>query len=115
MFSQKKYLKNSFERVFMIFSIWITFTTILSNFVFTKEEDEEQQEDPENEGCVIDITTTWKIFRLMLKTLLTKNWLMFLGMCYMQRLGNSFFESTLNLTILDNQHITKETFVKVDS
>jgi hypothetical protein len=98
-----------------IFSVWIIVTTILSNIVFKNEGAcDDSGCEPDAQGRVLDINSTWRIFKLMMKTLMTKHWLMFLGICWLQRLGNGFFEGTLGLKILENPHIDKATFAGVD-
>ena len=91
-------------------------TTILSNIVFSDEGSGDSDDmEADNEGKVLDLGSTMKIARMMLKTILTKNWLTFIGICWMQRLGNNFFEGTFRLKMLESPHIDKETFAGVDS
>jgi hypothetical protein len=97
-----------------IFAVWIIVTTILSNIVFKNEGTCDAECEPDAQGRVLDVSSTWRIFKLMMKTLITKNWLMFLGVCYVQRLGNAFFENTHRLKILENPLIDKATFAAVD-
>jgi len=85
----------------------------IKNKVKDIDNDNDREEDGDIEEKNID--SVWEIIKMMGYTIIQPNWLKFMIGVYLQRMGNTFFEQSMILNLLEKPGFDKEIFAKVDT